>query len=188
MSVSAFIIALLWIVFWFYWMISAARAKRTIRTKGWWHGAAMVRVALIVFIVVLVELRAQDLVLLPGITNPIVRGIGVVLCIAGMAFAVLARVHIGRNWGMPMSRKENPELITTGPYRLVRHPIYSGTLLAILGSAIALRGLWFFVFIFFAIYLIVFAVRKEEELLITEFPNEYSEYKERTKMLIPFVW
>ena len=56
-------------------------------------------------------------------------------------FAVWARVHIGRNWGTPMTQKVEPELVTSGPYRLVRHPIYSGILIAGLGTAVALSWL-----------------------------------------------
>jgi protein-S-isoprenylcysteine O-methyltransferase Ste14 len=54
----------------------------------------------------------------------------------GIALAIWARVHLGRNWGMPMTQKAEPELVTSGPYRFVRHPIYSGLLAWLLGTAL----------------------------------------------------
>ena len=60
--------------------------------------------------------------------------IGALIGVSGIALALWARVDLGRNWGMPMGQKSGPELLTSGPYRLVRHPIYSGLLVAVLGT------------------------------------------------------
>jgi protein-S-isoprenylcysteine O-methyltransferase Ste14 len=59
-----------------------------------------------------------------------------------VGLAVLGRFYLGRNWGLPASRKENPELVTDGPYSYVRHPIYGGILLAMLGTAIGAGAFW----------------------------------------------
>ena len=67
---------------------------------------------------------------------------GLALLALGLGFAVWARVHIGRNWGTPMTQKDQPELVTSGPYSLVRHPIYSGILVAGVGTAVALSWTW----------------------------------------------
>jgi protein-S-isoprenylcysteine O-methyltransferase Ste14 len=188
-SISGAVIGILWISFWIYWLVSAAGSKRSIRTKEWWYGWVWVRVAFVILILILLKARSlRRLLLFRGASNPIVHGVGILLCVAGLALAVWARVYLGRNWGMPMSLKENPELVTTGPYRFVRHPIYAGMLLAMLGSSLVLGSLWLVVFVFFAIYSIVFAVRNEEQLLTKQFPNEYRDYRKRTKKLIPFVW
>ena len=68
--------------------------------------------------------------------NVIIAAIGAVLSTCGIALAVWARLHLGRNWGMPMTQRAEPELVTSGPYRFVRHPIYSGLLAAMLGTAL----------------------------------------------------
>jgi len=68
-------------------------------------------------------------------------GVGVALCALGIGLAIWARTYLGRNWGMPMSRKENPELVTSGPYAYVRHPIYTGLLIAMLGSVTVLPAI-----------------------------------------------
>ena len=62
--------------------------------------------------------------------DPLRAGLGLALFVVGLGFAIWARVNIGRNWGTPMTQKDEPELVTSGPYRLVRHPIYSGILVA----------------------------------------------------------
>lgn len=64
------------------------------------------------------------------------RAAGVALVLCGLGTAVWARISLGRNWGMPMSEKEEPELVTSGPYGVVRHPIYSGIVLATVGTAL----------------------------------------------------
>jgi protein-S-isoprenylcysteine O-methyltransferase Ste14 len=99
---------------------------------------------------------------------------------------VSARVQLGRNWGMPASRKEDPELITGGPYRFIRHPIYTGFLLAMLGSAIALSPLFVLPLVLFAVYFSL-AARREERYMAEKFPEQYPAYMKRTKMLLPFV-
>src|SRR6185503_8446049 len=106
--------------------------------------------------------------------------------VVGITFAIWARYTLGRNWGMPMSVKEKPELVTSGPYALVRHPIYTGVLLALLGSTFVVGLWWLIIFAVGTIYFLYSAAR-EEALMMKEFPNEYPAYKARTKMLIPLI-
>jgi len=96
-------------------------------------------------------------------------------------------MHIGRNWGTPMSEKDEPELVTTGPYHLVRHPIYSGILLAGVGTAVALSWLWLPAVLLAGIYF-VYSATIEERFLAVQFPNDYPSYKRSTKMLVPLVF
>src|SRR6185312_8194183 len=97
--------------------------------------------------------------------------------------AVWARFHLGRNWGMPMSVQENAELVTSGPYAYVRNPIYSGILLAMLGSAIV-TGPWWLVILVIAGTHFVYSAKQEEALLVEQFPGTFQAYRARTKMLI----
>jgi protein-S-isoprenylcysteine O-methyltransferase Ste14 len=121
-----------------------------------------------------------------GGTGPLRAGIGLALFAAGLAFAIWARLHIGRNWGAPMTRKDEPELVTSGPYRLVRHPIYSGILAAGVGTAIALGWPWLIAVGLAGIYFI-YSATVEERYLSEQFPEDYPAYKRSTKMLVPFV-
>jgi len=119
-------------------------------------------------------------------SNPWLLGIGLALFVLGLAFAVWARVYLGRNWGMPMSQKAEPELVTTGPYRTVRHPIYSGIILAMVGTAIAVSPYWLAAVVIVGGYFLFSAV-VEERNMARLFPADYPPYKQTTKMLIPYL-
>jgi protein-S-isoprenylcysteine O-methyltransferase Ste14 len=120
-------------------------------------------------------------------TDPWRAGAGLVLFALGLAFAIWARVHIGRNWGTPMTQKADPELVTSGPYHLVRHPIYSGILAAGAGTAIALSWIWLTAVILGGVYFL-YSATVEERYLAEQFPDTYPGYKRTTKMLVPFVF
>jgi len=87
---------------------------------------------------------------------------------------------------MPMSFKEGHELVTTGPYRFVRHPIYTGMLAAVLGSALVTGRIWLAIFVWMGIYC-VYSAKTEERLMMQQFPEQYAKYKSRTKAFIPYV-
>jgi protein-S-isoprenylcysteine O-methyltransferase Ste14 len=113
--------------------------------------------------------------------------VGAVLTLAGLLFAVWARVHIGRNWSGTITVKEDHDLITSGPYSLVRHPIYTGLLLALVGTALGV-GEWRGVI---AVALATWAfwrkLRIEERWMREQFGLAYEEYSRRVSALIPFV-
>src|SRR5438132_3591970 len=112
---------------------------------------------------------------------------GVVLCIAGFAFCLWSRVTLGRNWSGVVTLKGGHELITSGPYALVRHPIYTGLLTMFVASVIVLghaAGIIAMPFVFVSLWI---KLRYEEKLMLTKFPNEYAAYQQRVKRLIPFV-
>ena len=88
---------------------------------------------------------------------------------------------------MPMSEKADPELVTTGPYSAVRHPIYSGIILAMIGTAVAVSVYWLVAVVLVGAYFIYSATR-EERYLADQFPDTYPKYKQSTKMLIPFIF
>jgi protein-S-isoprenylcysteine O-methyltransferase Ste14 len=122
-----------------------------------------------------------------GLTSdPWRAGFGLVLFAVGLGFAVWARIHIGRNWGTPMSQKDDPELVTSGPYQLVRHPIYSGILVAGVGTAVALSWAWLIAVALAAVYFI-YSGLIEERNMTEQFPDSYPVYRRSTKMLVPFI-
>jgi protein-S-isoprenylcysteine O-methyltransferase Ste14 len=113
--------------------------------------------------------------------------LGLVILLLGLAVAVWARIHLGANWGTPMSQRVDPELVTSGPYRYVRHPIYSGILLGLIGTAVALDPVWFVVVVIVAVYF-AYSATVEERLMSVQFPADYAEYRRHTRMLVPFIW
>ena len=112
--------------------------------------------------------------------------VGIALMACGFGFAIWARIHLGRNWGMPMTVKEEPELVTSGPYRLVRHPIYTGLLTAVVGTALAVNLFALVAGAALGVFF-VYSATVEERNLGAAFPRVYQAYRARTKMLIPFV-
>jgi protein-S-isoprenylcysteine O-methyltransferase len=122
----------------------------------------------------------------PLFADPTIKIVGAVLCAAGIFFAIWARRHLGKNWSGYPSEKQEHQLITSGPYAKVRHPIYTGMLAALFGSALTLGFPWLVALIIvFVIFL--YRIKVEERLMLKLFPSQYPEYIKRTKMLIPFV-
>lgn len=182
MSGLAIFFTAAWIVFWVYWMASAANVKSGTRPRR----AVLPRLVIIALVilsnVLLKGHRGQNLT----VHNPTLHVVGVSLFVAGLGLAVWARLYLGRNWGMPMTRRDEPELVTTGPYQLVRHPIYSGILLAMLGTALAITLYWFIAVVVLGVYF-VYSATVEEKIMAASFPGAYPSYRTKTKMLIPFV-
>jgi protein-S-isoprenylcysteine O-methyltransferase Ste14 len=110
-----------------------------------------------------------------------------IIVFSGLVIAVWARVELGRNWSARVTLKENHELIRRGPYRLVRHPIYSGLLVMILGTAVLVGQLGGFVALLICFIGFWIKLRQEEVLLTAHLPG-YSEYKVHTKAVIPFLF
>jgi protein-S-isoprenylcysteine O-methyltransferase Ste14 len=171
-----------WVVFWIYWVAASVGVKAG-RTR--WGRFAGDRVAVILIVLLLVRLRV-----LKGhhavTANPWLLGIGLAIFLLGLALAVWARVYLGRNWGMPMSEKADPELVTTGPYHAIRHPIYSGIILAMIGTTVAVSLYWLIAVVLLGGYFLFSAVM-EERYMAKRFPEGYPRYKRSSKMLIPFI-
>ena len=182
MEVVALVIFAAWIAFWIYWIAASAGVKPG-RTR--WGPFAGFRVAVIIIVLLLVRLKVFKAHTVTN--NPWVEGIGLAIFILGLALAVWARVYLGQNWGMPMSEKADPELVTTGPYHRVRHPIYSGIILAMVGTAVAVTWYWLIAVALTGTYFIYSATR-EERYMSGVFPDAYPAYKHASKMLIPFVF
>ena len=178
MSTLRLAIFAVWIAFGVYWLVSAFGTKEGSRTS---RARAPGLVVILAF--ALLRVFKGDTL---AVHTLILEVVGTILFASGIAFAVWARIYLGRNWGMPMTQKDEPELVTSGPYRYVRHPIYSGILLAILGTALATNIYWLITFVVLGVYF-VYSATVEEKLLTTTFPSTYPSYRSRTKMLIPFV-
>jgi protein-S-isoprenylcysteine O-methyltransferase Ste14 len=149
-----------------------------------WSRELRIRIVIVALVYVLIRVGAFRG---HGLNRePWLAAVGLVCFVCGLAFAVWARLHIGRNWGTPMTQKNEPELVTSGPYRLVRHPIYSGILVAGVGTAVALGWMWLAVVGLAGIYF-VYSATVEERYLTEQFPDTYPSYKRSTKMLVPFV-
>jgi protein-S-isoprenylcysteine O-methyltransferase Ste14 len=181
-------IKICWFLFIIVWLIFSLGAKKNIQSNNE-PQSSFFRLVTIIVVIWLLKIMSFPLLANAYIFsfNHFVQACGVLICAAGIAFAIWARIHIGKNWGMPMSVKEKPELVTTGPYRLVRHPIYTGLCVAMIGSMLTEGFLWLIYFVVLGGYFI-YSAKKEENAMLLHFPDKYPEYMKRTKMLIPFLF
>ena len=175
------VIGFTWLVFWVGWLVAAGNAKSG-RTQ--WGRYAGVRLLIAVAVVSLFRLSAFRG---HATRSAWLGGIGLTLFALGLALAVWARIYLGRNWGTPMSQKDDPELVTTGPYRWIRNPIYSGIILAMFGTALAVSLRWLVLAAILGSYF-VYSAFQEQRYMSEQFPETYPAYRDSTKMLIPFVF
>ncbi len=182
------IIPALWMVWLVYWIVAAGDVKPT-RWRESPGSRALSSLPLILVAILLGAPHSLPPVMLKRFLppNPMLPTLGTVLVAAGVGLSIWARRHLGRNWSARVTLKEDHSLIRTGPYRRVRHPIYTGMLLALAGTAIAIgewRGL---VAVALALPAFVRKSRVEEERMGLTFP-EYEQYRTETAALIPFVY
>lgn len=185
----------LWAAFFLCWLVLALFNKKASRSVPWRRRAWGMRLAILAAVLVFARLRRHAgggsvvpinhwLALHAGVAG---QWLGVGLVLLGFGFALWARAHLGRNWGIPMSLRQGHELVTSGPYAYVRHPIYTGIMLAMIGSALAVGLIWVVLFALAFAYFLVSA-RTEEEMMLAQFPESYPAYRRRTKMLLPLVF
>jgi protein-S-isoprenylcysteine O-methyltransferase Ste14 len=180
------LIPLMWLAWGLYWFISARNVKRTVRRESVASRISHVLPLVVGVLLVAVPHLPSALFatrILPSTLTT--YWIGVAFVFMGLAFAVWARLHIGSNWSGTVTVKESHVLVRTGPYAWVRHPIYTGLLAAILGSAIErgeLRGVWAVALCTFGF---VLKLRIEERWMRQVFGAEYERYSAAVPALIP---
>ncbi len=187
MNIYSWIIIGCWAPFLGYWAYASVGTKRN-KTGTLLSIPTASRILLFIAVAAALAVEAHaPHSEVPPAPDPFFAALGCIICASGIAFAVWARYHLGRNWGMPMSEKEDRELVSTGPYAFVRHPIYTGVILGLIGSAAVSGGWWWLIALIGASYFIIAALR-EEAMLSKELPAGYPEYRARTRMLVPFIW
>jgi protein-S-isoprenylcysteine O-methyltransferase Ste14 len=177
----------LWLAWLLYWVIAALGAKTTRRPESLGSRLSHV-VPLLVGVALIVWPRVPwewlSLPLLPH--RLLTYAAGLVLVMLGLAFTVWARLHLGRNWSGTVTLKEGHELIRSGPYAYVRHPIYTGLLVALLGSAVACGELRAMIGLSVVAGAFIRKLRIEERLMREIFPGQYQRYCAEVPALIPF--
>jgi protein-S-isoprenylcysteine O-methyltransferase Ste14 len=184
---AATIVNVCWGIFAIVWIAASLTNKRSVYREttrqrlGYWAVFA-------VGLFVMIQRR------LPPSINPrfipltlTTEWIVVILCIAGLAFAFWARLTLGRNWSGTITFKEEHQLIVRGPYRIVRHPIYTAILTMLLATAILIGCLSAFLGLAFIFASFWIKLRREEKLMLQQFPDQYADYQRRVKRIVPFV-
>jgi protein-S-isoprenylcysteine O-methyltransferase Ste14 len=187
-SLALDIISGCWIVFVAIWLLAAVSTKRTVYREsraqrlGYW---VLFVIACLLFVYGQQLPYPLNLRIIPRATA--IAWAAAVLCVAGLAFALWARVTLGRNWSGVVTLKEGHELVERGPYRFVRHPIYTGMLTMFSATALVQRhvaGVAGVLLMFVSFWI---KLDHEEKLMLKQFPKQYAAYQQRAKRIIPFV-
>jgi protein-S-isoprenylcysteine O-methyltransferase Ste14 len=185
---SSRIINGLWLVFALYWLVSALKRKRTKERESFGHRLLYV-IPLALTITILFRdnggLRHTWMAVRFVPDTSAMQTLGVLLTAAGVFIAIWARYHLGANWSGTVTLKEGHELIRTGPYRSIRHPIYTGILIALLGTAIAIGEVRALIGVVIAWGSFYIKATREESLLVKEFGSNFVEHQHRTGMFLP---
>ena len=177
-----------WGLFCVIWLVAAFWTKRSVHQQ---RGAYLLRYTIPLLIGAYLVFKGHrlsdplNLRLIPHVDT--IAWAGIILCIAGLLFCLWARFTLGRNWSGVVTFKGGHELITRGPYAIVRHPIYSGLLVMIVATVMVhghVAGIIALPFVFWGLWI---KLRYEERLMLEKFPEEYAAYQRRVKRLIPFV-
>lgn len=182
-----------WAAFLLVWIALAFNVKRDVGPSRLGRQVAW-RLALIAAVFILVDthllafrsgkaLGASQLFF----PSPFVGWLGAACAVLGIGIAIWARFYLGRDWSAYPTEKEGHALVTSGPYAFVRHPIYTGVMLAGLGSAF-LGSVFAIGFALVIIALFAARIPREERIMLELFPGQYPAYQARTKKLVPFVW
>lgn len=178
-----------WIAFLIYWMVKSINTKSTQRMES-----VVSRVLRALAVLAAIVLLSTNAFPLTWLYRPVWQQgfwpfwLGAAITVGGLLFSVWAREHLGRNWSHSVTIKEDHELITSGPYALVRHPIYTGILTGFLGLAIAIsqvRGFVALVLIFVGFWS---KLSIEEQWMRSQFGETYAEYVRRTAALVPYLF
>lgn len=186
-SLALRIISGCWILFAVIWMVAAFWTKQSVYQER--RGFLRYSLPLVIGAYLIFKgprlSDPLDLRVIPHVDA--LAWAGVVLCVAGLAFCVWARLALGRNWSGVVTFKGGHELITRGPYAIVRHPIYTGILIMIVGTVIVFGHVAGIIALPFVVWGLWIKLRYEERLMLQKFPEEYASYQRRVKRLVPFV-
>jgi protein-S-isoprenylcysteine O-methyltransferase Ste14 len=167
------------------WIATLFFTKRTVKKSGGW----ILRLIFYTVIVLFIYLQKNIPFLATSLwlKTPAIYISTDVITFIGLLLMLWARTTLGKNWSANIVIKEEHKLITSGPYKYIRHPIYSGLILMVLGVVLYIDTLGWLVFFIIFFFGARYKAQKEERLLESHFSNAYSEYKKHTKYLIPFV-
>ena len=178
-----------WITFGIVWLLAAVSTKQSVyresRVQRLRYSIALVVGSFLLFRGHRLgyPLNARIIAQMDAITV-----IAVILCVAGLVFCIWARITLGSNWSGTITLKEKHELIVRGPYRLVRHPVYTGLLAMVFATVIVVghvAGIIGATLVFVSFWIKLSA---EEEVMLKQFPDQYAAYRQRVRRLIPFIF
>jgi protein-S-isoprenylcysteine O-methyltransferase Ste14 len=181
------LVSALWIVFAVYWLVAAFATSRNQKRESFL--SSLPRNMLLAIAGLLVFDPALNKVRWLGTRfaapSPELRAVGIAITAAGLALAFWARYHLGRNWSGQITLKEDHHLVCSGPYRYLRHPIYSGILVGMLGTALAVGRYRALLGLVIAVAGFMWKAHQEDVWLARAFGEEFERHRRRTGALVP---
>lgn len=178
---------MLWVGWLAYWLITAAAVKANVSTDSWQSRLAYSAPLWLAGVLLLAPHPAPPLGARFLPVNAWVADVGVLMTAAGLGFAAWARAALGENWSAQITVKQNHVLVTRGPYAIVRHPIYTGGSLALLGTAIVIGEWRALVAWMIATGSFWYKLAIEERVMMETFGDAYVTYAREVAAFIPFV-
>ena len=186
------IILICWLIFLSYWILNWNLVKPTKETSWRAPGFRWTFLWMVIVIILVSHFLPKKNIphfnIIVSASSSFPQIAGLVLTIIGLFIAIIARKMLADNWSSNVELKKDHTLITTGIYKYVRHPIYTGIIFMGIGTIAVVQSI---ITVFFYVIVTVFLIykfKKEEQLLLKHFPKEYPEYMKKTKALIPFIY
>jgi protein-S-isoprenylcysteine O-methyltransferase Ste14 len=179
---------ILWWGFIIFWLALGLFSSRAVKRQSWSSRLLTIVLGAIPFFLLFTsKLRLGMLAQRLYPDQRVFASAGVGLTAAGLAIAIWARLMLGRHWSATVTIKHQHQLICTGPYAVVRHPIYSGLLLALFGTAFVVGEVRGFAAVAIAFGAWFIKSRTEERFMVEKFGGEYEEYRRHTCAFVPYV-
>lgn len=186
------IILLCWLIFLGYWILNWKSVKPAQeiawRAPGFRWTLLWIVVLILVISRFLFHTHGFQIFNIHARQTTVLDVIGILITIAGLLIAIIARRTLADNWSSDVELKKDHKLITKGVYKYVRHPIYTGITFMGVGSIIVDQSILVTLFYLGMVAFLIFKMKKEEKLLLKHFPKEYPAYMEKTKALVPFIY
>ena len=187
-SLARNIISVCWGAFFVTWVVAAIFTKRTVYRESRGQRVRYIVPIIIGWFLVFRGHRLPypfNVSVIPR--SDVILVVAAILCVCGLTFCLWARAILGRNWSGTVTLKEGHELLVRGPYRLVRHPIYTGLLAMLIATMLQqgrIAGIIGLVLVFVSLWI---KLSEEEQVMLKQFLDEYAAYQQRVSRLIPFV-
>ena len=176
----------LWLAWGAYWLAASSGVKSAVRSES--QASRLLHIVPLLLAGWLLASPHARLALLAEhwvTASPWIFWAGAAVTLTGIGLTIWARVHLGRNWSGIVTVKDDHELITSGPYRLVRHPIYAGLLLGFAGSALARANVAGLLAVAIVLWALWRKLRLEERWMTEQFGSRYQNYSQRVSALVP---
>ncbi len=175
-----------WIVFVLYWIVSAIRTRDTVQTESFASRYAILLIEIAGFVLLFRHSAGVGFLGERFMHRTLASAIvGSILTWMGIGLAIWARYHLAEYWSARITIKEDHQLIRTGPYARLRHPIYSGIILAAIGSAVVIDQWRCVLGVCLVLTGYCIKARKEETMLTQQFGEAFREHQKHAGFLIP---